>query len=287
MATKVWECVPSVGSEAMLRAWGSSFNAALKEAGATQASDSGQIDWTTQTYPAASDTVLGYEIWRLADTLQSTAPVYLRLEWVTGVVGSIGKFKWNIKVGQATNGAGTLVGPTTSSVTVSPGTYYGANSRHYASCSSNRIAVSTGNLRSDTNENVGFSLERTHSTVGTDTAEGILVIIFSGGYTFQQFYLFESGLVSHETALSALVPSVGGGIIGTAVSVFPCFFTKGVYSNPSTNLLVVFSASVTQLVPFNITILGASRRYIPLPTGSCLPVVRGSISALNFLMRWE
>ena len=94
-------------SDAGFRAWGAEFHASLVSIGLTLTSDTGQINWTTVTRPAITVSA-GYEIWQFNDTLQSTTPIYIKVEYGTGGTATYPAI-W-ITVGQGSNGTGTLTG---------------------------------------------------------------------------------------------------------------------------------------------------------------------------------
>src|SRR4051812_31701754 len=75
--------------------------------GWVRTADTGQIDPTTVVKPALT-TVAGYDIFRLDDALQATAPFFLKIEY--GIGSNTNNFAWWITIGTASNGAGTLTG---------------------------------------------------------------------------------------------------------------------------------------------------------------------------------
>jgi len=97
-------------TDADFRVWGSAFSALLASCGLTQAGDTGQINWATVTRPA-SNTVAGYEIWYLNDSLHATKPIYIRFEYASGSSVNT-RININAGVASGTNGAGTLSGTT-------------------------------------------------------------------------------------------------------------------------------------------------------------------------------
>src|SRR5262245_813211 len=107
MSTNNYSTVLEHSSDATFRAWGSALAAALAAVGLTQTSDTGQINWTTVTRPGTS-TAAGYEIWRFNDTLQATAPIFLKIEYGTGTT-ALAPTMW-ITVGTGSNGSGTITG---------------------------------------------------------------------------------------------------------------------------------------------------------------------------------
>lgn len=104
-------------SDAGFRTWGAEFHASLVSIGLTLTSDTGQINWTTVTRSAASNTTAGYEIWRFNDSLQSTTPIFLKIEFGTGATANQ-PLIW-ITIGNGSNGSGTLTGLTSARIATS------------------------------------------------------------------------------------------------------------------------------------------------------------------------
>jgi len=107
MATNNYSTVIEHSSDATFRAWGSALSAALAAVGLTQTSDTGQIDWATVTRPG-TNTAAGYEIWRFNDTLQATAPIFIKIEYGTGSL-AFAPQAW-LTVGTGSDGSGTITG---------------------------------------------------------------------------------------------------------------------------------------------------------------------------------
>lgn len=98
-------------SDATFRVWGAEFNTKLIAAGLVQTADTGQINWTTATRSGG-----GYEVYRFNDSLQASAPIFIKLVYaVTGATPP----QMTLSLGTGTNGGGTLTGITISSVSVS------------------------------------------------------------------------------------------------------------------------------------------------------------------------
>jgi hypothetical protein len=94
-----------MANDAAFRAWGSILSAAIATAGWVQTADTGQINWST-VVRSAGGTAAGYEIWRLNDSLQSTAPIYIKVEYGTGPTTAYPGL-W-ITAGTGSDGAGAL-----------------------------------------------------------------------------------------------------------------------------------------------------------------------------------
>lgn len=95
----------SVAATANLRTTGAELNGWLSTVGLVQTSDTGQVNWATVNLPAAN-TLIGYEIWRFADS-----SIYFKLEWTTG--GTAGGLIFHLTVGTGSDGAGTITGAAT------------------------------------------------------------------------------------------------------------------------------------------------------------------------------
>ncbi len=93
----------TLSSDATFRTWGSAISSAIAATGWVQTADSGQVNWTTVTIPTAGTFV--YEIWRAADALQATDPIYLKIGYSrTSVNGP----RIQVTAGTASDGAGTI-----------------------------------------------------------------------------------------------------------------------------------------------------------------------------------
>lgn len=102
-------------SDAAFRVWGLEMSTQFTNIGLLKTADTGQIDWVTVNRPGGANTSGGYEIRVFADTLQSTKPVYVKIEYGTG--SATYPQVW-VTVAVGSNGAGTLTGITTSRVTI-------------------------------------------------------------------------------------------------------------------------------------------------------------------------
>lgn len=107
MSTNSFSSAIDHSSDANFRTWYGEIRTAMAAVGMVQTSDTGQVNPATMTRPGTS-TFAGYEIWRFADTLQATAPIYIKIEMGTGSATT--RPTLAITVGTGTNGAGTLTG---------------------------------------------------------------------------------------------------------------------------------------------------------------------------------
>lgn len=96
-----------LSNDADYRAWWDAIRAQFTAVGLVQTSDTGQLNPASHTRPAANN-YSGYEIWRFADTLQATLPIFMKIE--PGVGTAQDRPSIRMTVGTSTNGAGTLTG---------------------------------------------------------------------------------------------------------------------------------------------------------------------------------
>lgn len=111
MTTAAWSSPVDMASDATLRAWGSELNAKFAEVGLVQSADTGQVDWATITKQSVN-AIIGYEIWQFDDALQSTYPIFFKIEYYMGSVNTGYPPMFYLTVGTGSNGSGTLTGQT-------------------------------------------------------------------------------------------------------------------------------------------------------------------------------
>jgi len=72
---------PYFASDSAFRTACSEIHTAIEAVNIVQTADTGQINWGTATRAGAAYTAIGYEMFRFNDSLQSTSPVYIRLDY--------------------------------------------------------------------------------------------------------------------------------------------------------------------------------------------------------------
>lgn len=97
----------SQATDADFRTWITEFSNALTSVGLIQTSDTGQINKATVVRVTGNNDA-GYEIFRFADLLQSTSPVFIRVMYGSAGTNTIPRLR--IQIGTATDGAGNLTG---------------------------------------------------------------------------------------------------------------------------------------------------------------------------------
>lgn len=103
-AATITSVPPDCATAAAFRLWGKAISDGIAARGWVKTADTGQVDWSTAAAPSGGTTP-SYEVWRPGDSLQSTHPIFLRIEYgsATGLQPGLA-----FSLGTATDGAGTL-----------------------------------------------------------------------------------------------------------------------------------------------------------------------------------
>lgn len=280
-----------LSNDADFRAWGSGIAAQIAAMGLVQTADTGQINWATVARPAVS-TNAGYEIWRFADSLQATKPVFIRLDYGIATVADRPRFA--IRVGTATDGAGTLTGQLGASTFTIPGGSKAAGTLlpSFCSGSTSRLNLFTHVDLAGSGGLYGYMIfvERSKTSAGVDTGDGIVTLIVASSVTQYQVIPFSGAIPAASTVNSAIsLASANGAIssIGPNVALSPtvaalgkpCFASWAAY----------ISADIPKLAPISVDHLGAPRTLLPLgdTTNTAASYVQGTASGHSLAMLWE
>lgn len=193
MTTASWATPVDHTSTAGFRTWGSELNAKFAAVGMVQTTDTGQINWSTTTVPAAN-TIAGYEIWKL-----SSSNLYFKIQYGTGNATTAPEIQ--LQVGTGSNGTGTLTGPvstntssrTTSAASPSSST---ANFQSYLCATANYFFLSWKIAAQTLNQALNFMMAcQTVDSTGAATSLGYFVMAGGAG----------SGASAQSAAISAAV----------------------------------------------------------------------------------
>ena len=213
MATYTGSIDAYINSDAKFRSWAQAIHDAIVGCGLTNTGDTGQINLTTVAQPGAADTFQGYKIYAFADTLQATAPIYLKVEFGSG--GASDRPALRVTVGRATDGAGTLSGATVTKTLKPGGSKVAGNTLPYfisgrSSGANGHLAVCVNNDASSDTYGYFFSIERPKTVDGTDTGDGFL---FCAASPFLVFAVAK--------------PTSGSGANGSGTDVWPAIADNG------------------------------------------------------------
>lgn len=188
MTTQSWNTPITHTNDAQFRLWGSELSARLGAIGLVQTADTGQVNWVTVTRPGLN-VAAGYEIWRFNDSLQGTAPIFIKVEYGTGSGNAQAPMVW-ITVGTGSNGSGTITGTVsdrvTTSSTNSPATNAVTNYPSFACGVDGAVWVSTKyGAPAATRGFTSFAVIRTCDNAGSPTGDGFVVYAGASGSTAQ------------------------------------------------------------------------------------------------------
>lgn len=277
---------PYNNSDTLFRAWGSAMSAQLAAAGWIQTSDTGQINWVTVTNPGSS-VVAGYEIWRMNDALQSSAPIFMKIEYATSAVANTPAI-W-VTLGSGSNGTGTLSGVLSLRTTVTPSANTTTAVNWYFSGDTDRFCFACVGAGSTTS--FLFSVERTVNVSGVRSTEGALMVARTANGWAQCAWNAVTGpyTATWEILPGVLAPAVApAGVFGSQVAVYPLFHNKGVFLPPGLNIMGFIDATMSQLSAVTFNVYGNPHQYIPLSQAGFAGFARGGLTGnMIAMIRWE
>lgn len=221
-------------STAEFRKWGGDFSLALDSYGLPKTPDTGQINWGSVNAPTSINAIMGYEMRRMDDSLQSTHPCFIKYEF--GCSNPITIPAITISVGFATNGAGILTTAFSTSKQ-QKGTVASSVLQQCAlSGATNRM--NAGMFSSLDSGSFAFAVERTHNLDGTDNNTGILFYSTGSGTSSKEnITLFYGSNIVQVDGTAMYVPALGSsGADGDILNFYPNLsYKNGTPLNPSFN----------------------------------------------------
>lgn len=259
------DVVPSVGTTAQFRAYGGAISNTINTLGWVKSSDVGQIDWSTVAGPTTANQVIGFEIWRMDDSLSSSSPVYLKIEYGSGDNTAYPSIWFTI--GAGSDGSGSLTGITTIRRQLKTNNST-VTAIGFASGNSGRLLIAVSFGRQSTPSTISthllISIERTCDNSGADTGAGVLIFSHCTGSAFRSLYWDSAGPRSEYTVAAGAAPNAGTGARGNDVAVFPLRCWMPAESCPSRNLAAYFAADLTALNPVAMNLwTGQQAAFIP------------------------
>lgn len=303
-------------TDAHFQAWVQEvYTALVTTCGLTQTADTGQMAVPCATaHPAAVGSV-GYYIFAFNDTLQGTAPIYVKLEFGAGYgTGTATDPQMWITVGTSTDGAGTIGGVVTTRVPCGSGNYTGSATNYSSYYCYNAAQGYLGLVHRHGYHPYaglfGFALFRTVNSAGSPTQDGVCLVTnyntnanigSSSSYGYSQILDFNAGAavtLPAQTAWAWIPYTVTTTVQGTESQVFPVvqFNTDG-GTTPGwgiTNALALaLFAEIALASTCSFIILGSlSLTYINLGSGPGAgvnepPAAQGTYTTVGCLMLWE
>jgi hypothetical protein len=284
MTTSTWALNTLNTSDAAFRAWGSGISTALAAIGMVQTADTGQINLATVTLPAAG-VYGGYEIWRFNDTLQSTKPLFFKLEYGTGATAT--RHQVRITLGKGSNGSGALTGAFTGATPSCMAQINGTSTvRNWYASSGDGSMCAIIAAPVFASFQFGFVISRSCDAAGVPTGTAVAVTVGDASTTVANYtFNYTSAAVSPVLAIGTYfyIGATGGVASGGAAPVFPMVVTDGfgTFWQPRA-VLTALAADVPALSPITVPGFGT---YLPLGPGFSWLTISGNI--LTGLIRWS
>ena len=301
MATLSWSSRLSHGSDALFREYGQELENKLVEAGLVKTSDTGQIDWTTATRSSINTLTAGYLILRFNDTMQATAPIYLRIDFGTGSSSNFPRIA--LTVGTGTDGSGTITGDakTSQRVWATTGTAPdGLTARQSWLCVTEGFVGLMWKDYGETSTIGGaFFVSRTCDSSGTPSATGAIVNWGSGAVStiaVRQSLRFAATADAYTATTNDVTSAMGinpQGQVMTAIDGdIQCAlgFITTPRAEPINTVCGVLENELNQYGTFKATLIGTQERtYITCngKMGPFGPISLGDSGAMRCAMLWE
>lgn len=316
MATYSTNTTVANTSSTTFQAWVNEiYDALVTECGLSQTADTGQMaNPCTTSIPGAANTSAGYYVFEFNDTLNSSYPVVIKLEF--GTAAATTDLQMWITVGTGSNGSGTINGTVMTRVAVCGGAAPSSTSTNYVSryCYNSTqgflgMAFKIGSTGTSTNATMGgFLLFRSVNSSGDTTGDSVMLLTPSStatgsttdgnmqvlSYNLSAAYLNSNPIAS--TLYWGFIPfSSTGTLEGSAGQIFPVFQWNGSSTVPgygitsAAALALISEISIGSTV--TVTVLGSvSLTYISVgsPVGtSSLTGIGYSATSYTMLMLWE
>lgn len=225
--------------------------------------DTGQMVIATSSHPTLANTFVGFRMYRMADALQATSPVFVRVDFYSGAAANTPQIVINF--GTGTNGTGTLTGAFGNQMVVTCFSNNTNATHSYSSASTNRIALLM--FVAAANTLMIMSIERTKDATGADTGAGLLCtwgngLASVGALQISAYQVPGGSSPPVEVGLNVVLSnqsgsSVFGGDVGVGV---PLHF-KSTAVQPGLGTVVVNSADFIAEATPTFTFYGATHVY--------------------------
>jgi hypothetical protein len=272
----------SNASAAAFKAWGQGVGNLLGACAALQkTTDTGQIDWSTNPAVPGSNAAAGYEVYRFKDALQSTAPIFLKLEYGNG--SSTNPLMW-ITIGTGSDGAGTItstffgsiLSTTVTRQVIPPSSMLSsfAGATTYLNSDAGGFALfAAPSFASTSSSGTLLLVERTRAFDGTATGDGFAFINAAAGNGGVNFYVPISYLANSYTPTQAGTVQTwhaGSNLAGGASLIFggvmyaqPVFTGFNVkLGGPSQFVMAVTATDIVGGATFTFTHYGTSQTWM-------------------------
>lgn len=248
-------------------------------------------DWTDVSAPTLTNDVEVTEIWRMDDSLQASAPLFLKIEYGSGSSANNPALRVNIGTGH--DGAGNLTGALSSETTMRNGIANANSMTHYASGDTDRImfAMAVDGSGWALSGQYLFSIERRIDGTGAPVGTGFLML-YAGGSTRGMLATLASGTGPVTLAtFNCTLPSVSlesQYTFDSKMAVGPFAWTLGP-AELGLGAVGIPTSAYTQGATLSVSLFGSSHTYVAVGTQANFVGIIGvaSTSTVRPAMRYE
>jgi hypothetical protein len=266
MATSFSNSIQMNNTGAAFNAWVTFIHNILIAGGWIQTADTGQANPATIVPPAGANAKQGFIIYRMADALQGTAPIFMRIDYGSGNFGTgtpVPSF-W-VTLGTGTNGTGTITGiffngGSTLNSTVTASTNQALAADSYASADVDRFSLMMF-VRAGSDDCMYFAIERTCDATGATNSDGV-IMVWGRGTLNQIQYLMRSAVSPPvENGISVVMSNLASSAFSSNVGIGLPIPMKGVAMPPGKNIVLANGSDFAAEAQFTMTLYGAVRTY--------------------------
>jgi hypothetical protein len=248
----------------------------------------GSIDFTTVLKPAALNTSQGFKVYRMNDTLQATAPVFVKIEYGSAAA-AVNPAIW-FTVGTTHDGSGNLGNILFVRTQIFAGGASSSASKCIGSADTNRVTFAMF-LNIVNTYPFWFSIERTKDATGADTGTGLLLAFGKAFAIHTSAYLpFVTSIPPATIGLHCILtnesPSAWDGDVGVSAMIPMGTAPK----QPGLNIILCRALDFADYAGPIVTIYGASHAYQHCgPNISSLKAGAGALADTNIrlCLRYE
>lgn len=270
---------------ARFKEWAQDIGNALAALGWVKVAETGTVDWAIiGAVPANASPV--FEVWRMADSLQATAPFFIKLEYGQGTTA--GNPSLWITGGTGTNGSGQLTGAgTRQQLTATAGQAAQGATQYEMDYSGSTSRFNCVIWRNLVTTSFAFGIERSRDTAGAETDESVTLWSISAGSTGRQQTFPKLGTgasIGQESfIISAMMTTFTSSIYNNKIAIAPVFPFLGYYQNPMTSIVALKAADWVDGALFDVVMYGATRRMMVSKNTPNTNAISGGCMA----MRWD
>lgn len=267
------------------------FETILTNGGWVRTADTGQtLAASMSGFTSTANTSSYNQIWRMADSLQATAPVYIKIEFGTGNATYCPGL-W-ITIGTGSDGSGNITGTKLSRTQIaSSGVDTTSNIVSYLSASTSRLSAVLYQATGGTSLSAfGINIERSKDSSGADSSDGI---ILNTAYCYSDSHAYVPFSGTARAAQTQPCPAVGYNLTslasGNTIGLIPLLpFALDGCKNPGLGFLAYMRYDTAPFNSVTVTVNSTSITYIMLGIpGTKASFISGMTTYGAIAMRYE